>query len=95
MNARPAYTADKDNLHKRLTRVEGQVRGIDRMVAEDRYCIDILTQVGAVQAALDAVALALLDDHVRHCIIGGQASGDPSELGDEMMASVARLLRRG
>jgi DNA-binding FrmR family transcriptional regulator len=87
------YSAGKEQLGKRLARIEGQVRGVSRMVDEDRYCIDILTQIGAVQAALDSVALGLLDDHVRHCVIGGHASGDPADLTDEVMASVGRLLR--
>src|SRR4051794_34088530 len=65
------YSATKDQLKARLRRIEGQVRGIERMVDEDRYCIDVLTQVAAVQAALDKVALGLLDDHARHCVIGG------------------------
>ena len=67
MAATPArgYTATKDQLGDRLARIEGQVRGIQRMVDEDRYCIDVLTQISAVQAALDKVALGLLDDHAR------------------------------
>ena len=89
------YTASKDQLQKRLRRIEGQVRGIDRMVEEDRYCIDVLTQNGAIQAALDKVALGLLDGHARHCVIGGQAKGVPEELTDELMAAVGRLMRRG
>jgi DNA-binding FrmR family transcriptional regulator len=64
-------------------------------VSEDRYCIDVLTQISAVQAALDKVALGLLDDHARHCVAGGAASGTPEELRQEMMAAVGRLLRRG
>jgi CsoR family transcriptional regulator, copper-sensing transcriptional repressor len=89
------YTASKEQLHKRLHRIEGQVRGIDKMVDEDRYCIDILTQISAVQAALDKVALGLLDGHARHCVVGGQADGEPEELTDELIAAVARLMRRG
>jgi len=89
------YSADKDQLGKRLRRIEGQVRGIEKMVEADRYCIDVLTQIAAVQAALDKVALGLLDGHARHCVIGGHAAGEPEELTDELMASVARLLRRG
>jgi DNA-binding FrmR family transcriptional regulator len=91
---RRGYSADKDQLSKRLARIEGQVRGIGRMIDEERYCIDVLTQVTAIQAALDSVALALLDGHVRHCVIEGQADGEPAQLTDELMASVARLLRR-
>jgi CsoR family transcriptional regulator, copper-sensing transcriptional repressor len=88
------YTATKDQLLNRLKRVEGQVRGIAGMVEDDRYCIDVLTQIGAVQAALDKVALGLLDEHARHCVIAG-----PDELKtdrtDELMAAVGRLMRRG
>ena len=89
------YTADKERLGRRLRRIEGQVRGIERMVEEDRYCIDVLTQISAVQAALDKVALGLLDGHTRHCVVGGHAEGSPEELTDEVMAAVARLMRRG
>jgi DNA-binding FrmR family transcriptional regulator len=88
------YTASKDQLLNRLARVEGQVRGIGKMVEEDRYCIDVLTQVGAVQAALDRVALGLLDGHVRVCMQGeGGAPEDPGEQVDELMGAVGRLLR--
>lgn len=88
------YTTSKDQLLKRLTRIEGQIRGIHGMVEDDRYCIDILTQISAAQAALDKVALGLLDGHARHCVIGGpdELQGDRT---DELMASVGRLMRRG
>ena len=89
------YTATKDQLLNRLRRIEGQVRGVERMVEDDRYCIDIVTQIAAVQAALDKVALGLLDDHAAHCIIGGAADETPEELKDELMAAVGRLMRRG
>lgn len=90
----PAYSADKDRLLKRLARVEGQVRGVAGMVENDRYCIDVLTQISAVQAALDKVALGLLDEHTRHCVMG--AEGElREERTQELMASVGRLLRRG
>ena len=89
------YTATKDQLTTRLRRVEGQVRGIERMVEEDRYCIDILTQISAIQAALDKVALGLLDGHVRHCVHEGIEEGKTEEMMTELMASVGRLLRRG
>jgi DNA-binding FrmR family transcriptional regulator len=88
------YTATKDDLRKRLARIEGQVRGIDRMVEQDRYCIDVLTQISAVQAALDKVALGLLDDHTAHCVMGAE-EGDRDEKAAELMAAVGRLLRRG
>src|SRR5207302_86539 len=65
------YSATKPQLQARLARVEGQVRGVARMVDEDRYCIDVLTQINAIRAALDKVALGLLDDHARHCLVGG------------------------
>ena len=89
------YTATKQQLMGRLKRIEGQVRGVERMVDEDRYCIDVLTQIGAIQAALDKVALGLLDDHARHCVVQGRAEGTPEELTDELMAAVGRLMRRG
>ncbi len=88
------YTTTKDQLLTRLKRIEGQVRGIEGMVEEDRYCIDVITQISAVQAALDKVALGLLDDHARHCVVGGNADGEPEEMTDELMAAVARLMRR-
>ena len=89
------YSASKDQLLARLKRIEGQVRGIERMVEDDRYCIDVLTQISAIQAALDKVALGLLDGHARHCVVGGNAEGDPDELSDELMSAVGRLMRRG
>jgi DNA-binding FrmR family transcriptional regulator len=88
------YTATKDQLLKRLKRIEGQVRGVQGMVEDDRYCIDILTQISAAQAALDKVALGLLDEHARHCVLG--ADGDEqADKTDELMAAVGRLMRRG
>ena len=89
------YTATKEQLLTRLKRVEGQVRGIEGMVEDDRYCIDVITQISAVQAALDKVALGLLDGHARHCVVDGHAEGTPEELSDELMAAVGRLMRRG
>jgi DNA-binding FrmR family transcriptional regulator len=88
------YTATKEQLLKRLRRIEGQVRGIQGMVDEDRYCIDVLTQIAAVQAALDKVALGLLDDHARHCVIDGPDSEKDERTG-ELMSAVGRLMRRG
>jgi CsoR family transcriptional regulator, copper-sensing transcriptional repressor len=92
--AKHGYSADKSKLTARLRRIEGQVRGVEKMVDEDRYCIDVVTQISAIQAALDKVALGLLDDHARHCVVGGRASGSPDELTDELMAAVGRLVRR-
>ncbi|GAB2947094.1 metal-sensitive transcriptional regulator [Micromonospora polyrhachis] len=89
------YTATKDQLLARLRRVEGQVRGIERMVDDDRYCIDVLTQISAIQAALDKVALGLLDGHARHCMHQGAAEGRADEVATEMMAAVGRLMKRG
>jgi DNA-binding FrmR family transcriptional regulator len=89
------YTADKDQLLNRLARVEGQVRGIAKMVEEDRYCIDVVTQITAVQAAVDKIALGLLDGHARVCMQGeGSAPADPDRQVDELMGAVGRLLRR-
>lgn len=88
------YTASKDQLQKRLRRIEGQVRGVQKMVEEDRYCIDVLTQISAIQAALDKVALGVVDEHMRHCIIGGHGGGTPEELSDELMAAIGRLVKR-
>jgi DNA-binding FrmR family transcriptional regulator len=89
------YTATKDQLRDRLARIEGQVRGVARMVEEDRYCIDVLTQISAIQAALDRVALGLLDDHARHCLIGGKGGPtDPEEQVHELMGAVGRMLSR-
>jgi CsoR family transcriptional regulator, copper-sensing transcriptional repressor len=88
------YTASKDQLQTRLRRIEGQVRGIERMVEQDRYCIDVLTQIAAVQAALDKVALGLLDDHAHTCVIGAEPDERNARTA-EMMAAVGRLMRRG
>jgi CsoR family transcriptional regulator, copper-sensing transcriptional repressor len=88
------YTASKDQLLARLRRIEGQIRGIEGMVQDDRYCIDILTQIAAAQAALDKVALGLLDGHAHSCVIGAEPDQQDART-DEMMAAVGRLLRRG
>jgi CsoR family transcriptional regulator, copper-sensing transcriptional repressor len=94
--AERGYSATKEQLNKRLARIEGQVRGVSRMVDEDRYCIDVLTQIGAIQAALDKVALGLLDDHARHCLLGeGHGPSDAGAQADELMGAVGRLMRRG
>jgi CsoR family transcriptional regulator, copper-sensing transcriptional repressor len=88
------YSASKEQLDKRLKRIEGQVRGVEGMVEDDRYCIDVLTQISAIQAALDKVALGLLDDHARHCVMGAEGD-EQADKTDELMAAVARLMRRG
>jgi DNA-binding FrmR family transcriptional regulator len=90
------YTADKELLMKRLARIEGQVRGIARMIDEDRYCIDILTQLGAVDTALEAVAIKVLEEHVQHCVAGALASGDPKEANEksrELLEAVQRFAK--
>ncbi len=89
------YTATKDELLARLARVEGQIRGIEGMVRDDRYCIDILTQISAAQAVLDKVALGLLDDHAHHCVLGARSARERDEKTDELMAAVGRLMHRG
>jgi DNA-binding FrmR family transcriptional regulator len=87
---------DKEALVKRLHRIEGQVRGIERMVEDDRYCIDILTQVSAVNTALESLAFKVLDDHVNHCVTDALSSGDPKEAAaksKELMEAVQRFAR--
>lgn len=88
----PGYIDDKVALQKRLRRIRGQVEGLDRMIAEERRCIDILTQVSAARAALDALAIALLDDHARHCILEA-SSEDREARATEMMEAVGRLIK--
>ena len=88
------YSASKGQLLTRLRRIEGQVRGVAGMVQDDRYCIDVLTQIGAIQAALDKVALGLLDDHAHHCVMGA-AEEERAARTEELMAAVGRLMRRG
>ena len=88
------YAASKDQLQKRLRRIEGQVRGLQGMVEDDRWCPDILQQVAAVQAALDKVALGLADGHVQHCM--AEAGDDPArreEMTHELMQALGRLVR--
>jgi CsoR family transcriptional regulator, copper-sensing transcriptional repressor len=86
----PGYKASKEQLLKRLARVQGQVGGVTRMVEEDRYCIDVLTQIEAAQAALDKIALGLVDDHVRNCMRGGEGASE--EQVQELMGAVGRLV---
>jgi CsoR family transcriptional regulator, copper-sensing transcriptional repressor len=88
------YTANKEAVLKRLRRIEGQVRGVEKMVEEDRYCIDVVTQITAIESALDKVALELLEDHANHCVIGGDPARQ-DERTEELMGAVRRLLRHG
>ena len=87
------YTMHKDDVQRRLRRIEGQVRGLQRMVQEETYCIDVLTQVSSVIAALRAVSLGLLDDHVRHCVTESIAQGEGEQRVEELMAAVARFAK--
>jgi CsoR family transcriptional regulator, copper-sensing transcriptional repressor len=89
------YTHDKDNYLRRLRRIEGQVRGLERMVEEDKYCIDILTQVSAATKALQSVALGLLEEHLSHCVAQAVAEGGDSanEKVREASDAIARLVR--
>jgi len=90
------YTKDKAALVKRLHRIEGQVRGIERMVEDDRYCIDVLTQISAVNTALESLALKILDEHVRHCVAGALSSGDEEDAlvkTEELLEAVQRFAR--
>jgi DNA-binding FrmR family transcriptional regulator len=89
----PGYIGDKERVKNRLRRISGQVGGLERMVDEERYCIDILTQISAVQAALDRVSLTLLDDHTRHCVVGATTAEVREERTGEMMEAVGRLLK--
>ena len=90
------YVADKEALVRRLHRIEGQVRGIEKMIDRDRYCIDVLTQISAVTTALDSLAFRILDEHVNHCVAGALASGDPAaadEKSKELLEAVHRFAR--
>ncbi|MGH2856595.1 MAG: metal-sensitive transcriptional regulator [Solirubrobacteraceae bacterium] len=89
------YTATKEQLLGRLARIEGQIRGIQAMVADDRYCIDVLTQISAARAALDKVALGLLDEHAHHCVMGVESEAERDEKTAELMDAVGRLMRSG
>ena len=90
------YVENKEALVKRLHRIEGQVRGIERMIGEERYCIDILTQIAAVTTALETVSVKLLEDHVRHCVADAIAAGDAAEAerkSEDLLAAVQRFSR--
>lgn len=90
---RPGYARDKEALRARLGRIEGQVRGIRRMIDEDRYCVDVVTQVSAVKAALDSVALQLLEDHVEHCVSDAIRSGGGEDRVRELTETIGRFVR--
>ena len=90
---KPGYVENKDELAKRLRRVEGQVRGIQRMVDEDTYCIDVLTQVSAATKALQSVAVNLLDEHLRHCVAGAVQADDATET-DRIITEASRAIER-
>jgi CsoR family transcriptional regulator, copper-sensing transcriptional repressor len=87
------YSADKQALLARLKRIEGQMRGLQRMVDEDTYCIDVLTQIAAATKALQAVAVGLLEDHLRHCVVQAAQEGNPDAKIKEATAAIARLVR--
>jgi DNA-binding FrmR family transcriptional regulator len=91
----PGYHDDKDQVLARLRRIEGQVRGLQRMVTEDQYCIDVLTQVSAATRALQGVAVQLLDEHLRHCVAGAVSRGgqDADDLVTEATKAIERLVR--
>jgi CsoR family transcriptional regulator, copper-sensing transcriptional repressor len=89
----PGYSGDKTALLGRLRRVEGQVRGVQRMVDEDAYCIEVLTQISAATRALQAVAMGLLEDHLAHCVVDAARNGDPSAKVKEAADAIARLVR--
>ncbi len=92
-NPARGYSITKDDYTKRLNRIEGQVRGINRMIEEDTYCIDVLTQVSAVTKALQAVAIGLLDEHVHHCVANAVLDGDEANL-HEMINEATRAIER-
>lgn len=100
MSGSPGYAGSKENYAKRLRRIEGQVRGIGKMIDEDKYCIDVLTQISAVTSALQSVALGLLDEHLGHCVsdaVAGGGAGAGRKLAEEKLAeasaAIARLVR--
>ena len=89
-----AYAANKEQVTKRLNRIEGQVRGVKKMVEEDKYCIDILTQISAAQAALDKVALELLRDHAKTCLHNESVKAKHGDKADELVSAISRMLSR-
>ena len=94
LTERPGYVDEKPKLHTRLRRIEGQVRGLQRMIEADTYCIDVLTQISAVSRALESVALTMLDDHLRHCVSEAMANNENAEQKiAEASAAIKRLVR--
>jgi len=89
----PGYKRHKEQVQVRFKRIEGQVRGLQKMVDDDRYCIDVLTQVSAAKAALDAVALLLLQDHTEHCVVDAIQAGDGTQKIRELNEAVERLVK--
>ena len=89
----PGYTKDKQRIQSRLRRIEGQVRGIQKMVEDDRYCIDVLTQLNATRAALESVSLQLLADHTEHCVAEAIQSGKGTAKVRELNQAVERMVR--
>jgi DNA-binding FrmR family transcriptional regulator len=95
MEAKPGYSEEREAVLRRLSRIEGQVRGVKRMVEEDAYCIDVLTQIGAISSALDGVALKLLAEHTDHCVRGALQRGgaEADQKVEELIAAVERFAR--
>lgn len=91
--SKPGYAAGKDKVLARLRRIEGQIRGLEKMVEEDRYCIDVLTQVAAAEAALKSVSLSLLEDHMQHCVADAIKAGDGTAKVREVSDAIERLVR--
>ena len=90
---KPGYSENKDKVLARLRRIEGQIRGLTKMVEEDRYCIDVLTQVAAAKAALESVSLSLLEDHMHHCVADAIKAGDGTAKVREVSEAIERLVR--
>lgn len=88
-----SYAADKEHLLRRLSRIEGQIRGVSRMIEEERYCVDVLQQIASLQAAADAVAMILLENHVKGCVADGLRSGNDERV-DEVVTVIRKYLKR-
>ena len=87
------YSHDRARYSSRLKRIEGQVRGVQRMIEEDQYCIDILTQISAITSALENVGLSLLDEHLKHCVVGAVNNGDVDAKAEEAMKAIKRMVK--